>query len=315
MQSRITLRQLEYLVAVGQLGSVTLAAERLAVSAPSISTAISQLEAEFGLPLFVRKHAQGLTATPAGRSMIDQSRLVLEAAQRLNSIAAQYKDKVEGELKVGCLSTFAQMALPRLRKSFLARFPEVSFRQFERHQADLIDGLRNAALDVGLTYDLAIPADLSFEPLATLPPFAILPETHALAARASVAIAELAPYPMILLDLPLSAPYFLGLFEAAGCSPTIAERTQDIAVAHSLVGHDFGYSIANSRPLSQISPDGQALRFVPIEEAAKPLSLGILSAAGATSSRTIGAFTEHCRNQLAAGLLEKLSIRGKVNGP
>ena len=54
MALRFTLRQLEYLVAVGQSGSITLAAERLNVSAPSISTAIAQLEAEFGLPLFVR---------------------------------------------------------------------------------------------------------------------------------------------------------------------------------------------------------------------------------------------------------------------
>ena len=52
MARRFTLRQLDYLVAVGEAGSIAGAAERLNVSSPSISAAIAQLEAEFGLPLF-----------------------------------------------------------------------------------------------------------------------------------------------------------------------------------------------------------------------------------------------------------------------
>jgi DNA-binding MarR family transcriptional regulator len=51
---RFTLRQLEYLVAVGEAGTIAEAAHRLNVSSPSISAAISQLEAEFGVQLFVR---------------------------------------------------------------------------------------------------------------------------------------------------------------------------------------------------------------------------------------------------------------------
>lgn len=66
MVLRFTLRQLEYLVAVGELGSVTEAAERVNVSAPSVSAAISQLEREFGITLFVRRHAHG--ASPSRRS-------------------------------------------------------------------------------------------------------------------------------------------------------------------------------------------------------------------------------------------------------
>ena len=54
MPLRFTLRQLEYLVAVGECGSISQAAEKLSVSPPSISTSIAQLEAEFGFPFFVR---------------------------------------------------------------------------------------------------------------------------------------------------------------------------------------------------------------------------------------------------------------------
>ena len=83
MQTRFTLRQLEYLVAVGRFGSISLAADFLSVSPPSISNAISQLEAEFGLPLFVRKHAHGMAPTQSGRELMRQAALVLEGAKGL----------------------------------------------------------------------------------------------------------------------------------------------------------------------------------------------------------------------------------------
>ena len=65
MPSSFTLRQLEYFVAVGDAGSIAAASDRVNVSSPSISAAISQLQAEFGVQLFVRQHAQRLSLTPA----------------------------------------------------------------------------------------------------------------------------------------------------------------------------------------------------------------------------------------------------------
>jgi len=60
MALRISLRQLEYFIAAGEARSITLASERINISPPSISMAVSHLEKEFGLELFVRHHAQGL---------------------------------------------------------------------------------------------------------------------------------------------------------------------------------------------------------------------------------------------------------------
>ena len=49
MAVRFTLKQLGYFVAAGEAGSITLAAERVHISQPSISAAIAQLEHEFGV--------------------------------------------------------------------------------------------------------------------------------------------------------------------------------------------------------------------------------------------------------------------------
>ncbi len=302
MALRFTLRQLEYLIAVGDCGSVAEAAERVGVSSPSISVAIAQIEAQLGLALFIRRHAQGVSLTQAGRQVLDQARVVLAEAARMTEIASQISGVVRGSLRVGCLLTFAQVILPQLRRGFVTRFPQVEFQQSEGDQDDLFDGLRRARFDVALTYDLNIPTDLRFEALATLPPQAVLPADHPLAGRASLAPADLAPFPMVLLDLPHSADYFLSLFASAGVKPIIAERTRDIQVMRSLVGNGFGYSIANIRPLSDRAPDGMPLKTVPLSAGVRPLRIGLLQAEGAGQVQTVRAFADHARQQIAAGV-------------
>jgi DNA-binding transcriptional LysR family regulator len=308
MSVRFTLRQLEYLVAVGQAGSVTLAAERMNVSAPSISTALAQLEAELGLPLFIRKHTQGMTATPSGRDIIREAMATLAAARALSDLAEQFRGTVKGSLNLGCLLTFARILVPQLRRSFTNLHPEVAFHQTEAHQGALIKGLLDGTLDVVLTYDLALPPELTFIDLGTLPPFVTLPADHALAQRETLAITDLADYPMVLLDIPYSADYFLSLFEKAGIKPRVVERSGDLDVVRSLVANGFGYSIANFRPVTNYAADGRKLAFVPLSGSVQPMQIGLLYRKGARSSLTIQAFIDHAKAELER-LLPDLILR------
>ena len=301
MQVRFTLRQLEYLVAVGEAGSIALAAERMNVSSPSISTAIAQLEQEFGLQLFVRRHAQGLSPTEAGRRMVAEARAVLGGAGRLTDMANEITGMVRGPLTVGCLQTVAQMLLPRLRRSFTDLYPDVTFRQTEGNQADLFEGLRSGLMDAALTYEMDIPSDLRFVPLIALPPHALFPADHPLAGAACVTPAQLAPYPMVLLDLPFSAEYFLSVFARRGLKPRIVERTRDMGLMRAMVANGFGYSIANIRLRPDVAPDGQPLRIVPIRDAAmplEPLRFGLILTDAASGARRVQAFLEHCEAEV-----------------
>ncbi|MCV2863745.1 LysR family transcriptional regulator [Defluviimonas sp. WL0075] len=309
MPLRFTLRQLEYFVAVGEAGSIALAAERVHVSSPSISTAIGQLEAELGLSLFVRRHAQGLALTQAGRQVMDQARQVLREAEALTRLASDVTGAVQGPLALGCLLTFAQLVVPALRRGFELRYPAVRMRQTELNQQQIFEALRSGVLDVALTYDLELPEDLRFAPLATLPPYVLMPEAHPLAGRGSLTVEDLADHPMVLLDLPLSADYFLSFFRAAGVKPMIAERTRDMAVMQSLVGNGFGYSIANSRPPNDLSPDGHRLCCVPLVGKVRPMVVGLLAAEGADSVLTVRRFIEHCREVVGGEGLPGMSVR------
>ena len=295
MTLRFTLRQLEYLIAVADCGSVALAAERVNVSSPSISAAIGQLEASFGLQLFVRRHAQGLSLTEGGRQFTATARDVLAMAGRLTDRAADITGRVAGPLTVGCLLTFAQVLLPQLRRSFAGHYPDADFGQHEGHQAELFAGLRGGRLDVALTYDLEIPPDLQFLPLIPLAPYALLSEDHPLAKRTSVTPADLAPHPMVLLDLPFSADYFLSFFTSAGLTPVIAERTRDMGVMRAMVANGFGYSIANIRLGSDRAPDGRRLVFVPLQGDVRPMQIGLLLPRSEDRRRIVAAFVEHCQ--------------------
>lgn len=303
MPLRFTLRQLEYLVAVADCGSVALAAERCHVSSPSISAAIAQLEQEFGLQLFVRRHAQGLSLTEGGRQFTEAARAVLAAGAALGDRAAELTGQVRGPLAVGCLLTFAQVVLPRLRRSFAEAQPEVEFRQSEHDHAGLIEALRHATLDAALSYDLEVPGDLEFLPLLSLPPYALLPEGHALAGRDAVTAGDLAGLPMVLLDLPYSADYFLSFFAEVGLRPRIAERTRDMGVMRAMVANGFGYSIANIRLGSDRAPDGRRVVFVPLKTARPPMRMGLILPKGAPSRRAVAAFADHCRATVTEAML------------
>jgi DNA-binding transcriptional LysR family regulator len=141
----------------------------------------------------------------------------------------------------------------------------------------------------------AIPQDVRFEPLASLPPHVLLAADHPLAGEPALAPERLATEPMVLLDLPLSRDYFLSHFVAAGLRPRIAERTRDMAVVRSLVAHGYGYALANVRAGADRAPDGTPLRRVPLAGAPRPITIGLATMRGERQTRLLAAFAAHCR--------------------
>ncbi|WP_170577563.1 LysR substrate-binding domain-containing protein [Ruegeria arenilitoris] len=308
MPFRYTLRQLEYFVAVGKAGSIAAASDKLNVSSPSISAAITQLEVEFGVTLFVREHARGLSLTKAGHKIMERTEFVLREAELLATLAGEITGKVQGILSVGCLVTFAQIVLPGLRREFEDSYPNVHIEQRELNQADIFSQLRRAELDIALTYDLDIPTDLEFQPLHALPPYVVLGEDHPLAKQVELTIPDLQDSPMVLLDLPFSGEYFLSFFREANIKPNIAERTADMSVMRSLVANGFGFSIANIRPLNSLSPDGKKLVFVPLAGEVRPMRLGLLRARAENETNTLKTFVDHCAHAVKSGTLPGLCI-------
>lgn len=307
MPLRFTLRQLEYFIAVGDAGSIALAAEKMNVSAPSMSSAIAQLEAGFGVQLFTRRHAQGSVLTPTGTRFHAQAREILAEAGKLNDMANVYSGSVRGPLRVGCLKTFVQLMVPQLRRGFEDKFANVEFTQIDLDQAQIFEALGSARIDVALTYDLSLHSDIDFQPLRALPPFVMVATDHPLAGRREVTAADLIDHNMVLLDMPHSSDYFLSLFRALGQRPRISERTSEIAVQRGLVANGFGFGISNMRTVSELAMDGMPLKFIPLQTDIPPLQLGIALPRSAHVSRTIQSFIDHCHEAADANKLPGLA--------
>lgn len=305
MPVNFTFRRLEYFVVVGEEGSIAGAAEKLKVSPPSISTALVQLEDEFRTQLFVRHHAHGMSLTSGGRRLFHEAKKLLHHADNLRNIAADLSECISGELHIGCLQTVAPVLLPFLRRRFEEDFPEVQIRQWENHHAALLQGLLDAEMDLCITYDydLALPPDIEFLPLADMPAYVMLAAAHPLAKRPFIVPADLAAQPFILLDLPFSAKYFLSLFERAGVAPTIVARSKDMALVRSMVANGFGYSLGNIRSPFDFAADGEPIVQVPLKGGLRPLRLGLASYRANYEKRAATAFREYCLSMAGKGRL------------
>lgn len=292
---RYTLRQLEYFIAAGETGSITLASERINISQPSISTAISHLEQELGVQLFVRHHAQGLSLTPAGRRLLAEAKHLVEQAEGLYTVASEATDQVRGQLSVGCMVTLAPMIMPELAHGFTSAFPASRIRLQEANQELLLEGLGRAEIDVAVTYDLQIPDGIDFVPLASLPAHVVVSESHPFARLSAVGLQDLVDEPLVLLDLPISREYFLALFLKDGLQPRIHWRSSNQDVVRTMVANGYGYTLANVRPRSDLALDGRRVVRVRLSGDHRPMVIGMATLSGLRKSRLLEAFESHCR--------------------
>ena len=296
-----SLRQLRYFVAAADHGSIAGAARALNISQPSISSAIAKLETSFGVRLLLRHHAHGVTLTAAGRPLFAEARSLLAHAGELAEHARGLGESLRGRLDVGCFVTLAPSYMPAIARGFTGTHAEVDIRLHEGHQEALLRGLESGRFMVALLYDFDLGGDLTLEPLADLAPYALLPGDHPLARRRKVALAELAPLPMVLLDIPPSRDYFTSLFLKAGHRPLIRYRTPSIETLRGMVGNGMGYSLLVTRPAGDQSYDGRPLACRPLVDDVEPGRVVLASLGQSRPTRLAEAFAEYCRAYFAEG--------------
>jgi DNA-binding transcriptional LysR family regulator len=298
--ARFTLRQLSCFVAACEDGGIGAAAGRLHLAQATVSAAIADLERTLGVQLLVRGRRRAATPSPAGRELLAQAGEVLAAAGRLDERSSALRGDVSGDLPIGCLITLAPAVAPAVCRAFERRWPRASVTLVAAHQAELLGRLRDGTIALAITYDLGLNAAVSFEPLAEAPPYALVAAGHPRAHAASVGLDELAAEPFVLLDLPLSRNYFLGLFRTVGVEPVVSRRVADSELVRSLVAWGYGYTLANARPAPTRAVDGTPIWAVPLHGGAPPPRVGLARRAGLEPTRSAAAFAATCSEVLAA---------------
>jgi LysR family hydrogen peroxide-inducible transcriptional activator len=164
----VTLRQLQYAVAIAEEGSFGRAAARCRVAQPSLSAQLAQLERALGVRLFERGRGVSVRATAAGAELLDRARRVLIEAGDLVDAARRHADPLAGgRLRLGVLPTVAPYLLPELAPALRRAFPRLAIAWTEDRTAPLVEAVRRGELDGAL---VALEADLGGldrEPVAT----------------------------------------------------------------------------------------------------------------------------------------------------
>lgn len=175
----MNLRQIQIIMTVAELGSISRAAERLHVAQPALSRQIRLSEEELGIDLFVRS-PHGMIPTSAGRLLVSRAPGILSQLDDLRADVLSMADEVSGHLIFGAPPAIADRLAGSVIQEFRASFPKVTLRIIVGISGQVAQLLRNSEVDVAVLYEVPEIDTLNTEPLLDERLFLVGPQDAAL---------------------------------------------------------------------------------------------------------------------------------------
>lgn len=269
----LTLVQLRYFVAAATRLSMTEASYDLHIAQSAVSSAMAQLERSLGVQLFIRQRSKGLSLTDAGEQLLRDSRSLLAQVDEMSDSVRGQHYEVRGTLRLACFVTLAPFVLPKLISRVEREHPSLRIEIIEADVEGTVELLLSGAVEGAIAYHFEDVHDLTFHRLFRTAPHVILPSSHPLAHRKRLKLAELAGQDLVLLDIPHSREYFLGMLEQAGVPAQIRYSSHSYETVRSLVARGHGYSILNQIPQSPLTYDGGEVRALQITDPVESLDV------------------------------------------
>lgn len=195
----MTLTQLNYTLAVAEEGNFTKAAEKCFVTQPTLSMQVQKLEEELTIKLFNR-NTKPISLTPIGLKVIEQAKVILKEAKRMDDVVTSEKGIIGGDFRIGIIPTVMPTLLPLFLSTFIKKFPKVNLKIEELNTASIIEELKNGKLDAGIA---ATPLDdpkLIEKPLYYEPFVGYIPENHSLSKLKSLSVEDLEKIYILVLE-------------------------------------------------------------------------------------------------------------------
>ena len=192
----INFKLLHIFIAVADNKSFRLASEQLNRSQSAVSMQIKQLEDQVGVALFHRT-TRRVELTAEGSKL-----LTLPAAHWANGNGLrEIREAVDiqrGTLSFACVPTVAATILPRALRAFQANYPGISIVSANLPRGDLLECIRRREVDFGIGIQMERSTEFRFDGLFEDPIYAITTQAFPFRRRASVDLAELCAYPVLL---------------------------------------------------------------------------------------------------------------------
>ncbi|MGO6746655.1 LysR substrate-binding domain-containing protein [Rhizobium ruizarguesonis] len=237
--------QVEAFRAVMISGSTTSAAQVLHTSQPNVSRSIAQLEKATGLRLFERTPGK-LVPTNDGISFFKEVQRSFAGLRHLDEAAKRIRRFSGGSLTIAAIQILALGLIPRTIKHFAELYPEASISIHTGHSSAVSQWVDDQTCDIGIVSQLSETFGLETEMLYEIDAVCVMPKTHHLAAKAFIAVDDLADEPFISLPRNENGHSAVdAIFEETGINRVINLETPYSSITCSLVAQGLGVAIVN----------------------------------------------------------------------
>lgn len=235
--SRLKPRDLHIFLTVAEAGSMTKAAEQLAVSPPVVSKAISGLEDTLGVRLLDRLPG-GVELTPHGRALVRRGRAVFDELRQATAEMAFLSDPGFGTVRIACSEALAAGLIVEAIDHVARRYPRASFDVQQGAAETILRTLHERRADLVVARIASTDPEITLEPLLHDRLRVICGAGSSWAARRRrLSLADLADAPWILSSTEFASDGPVRQAFAAIGQPTPAARvvTGSLALRYRLL--------------------------------------------------------------------------------
>ena len=187
----MTIIQLEYLLAVANYGSFSLAAEKCFVTQPSLSMQVKNLEEELGV-IVLDRSKKPVLPTDAGLAVIRQAKEAVQAFAMVREVVSDLQNEISG--------TIAPYLLHRFIPDFVRKCPKVELQIREMMTGNIIRALDRDMLDAAIMAGGTSPEGIREEELFNDRFFAYVSTDHPLCQRSNIRIEDIDVRHLLLLS-------------------------------------------------------------------------------------------------------------------
>nr|WP_255032043.1 LysR family transcriptional regulator [Bordetella genomosp. 1] len=249
--NKLNYRQTEMLWAIVVAGSISGAARLLGISQPAVSRMLATTEKQLGLDLFERVRGR-LQPTADVHALFEEIEKTQRMMQRVNDLADALAGHGAGVLRLTSIPSLAQYLVPRAVARFQGRRADVMLRLNTNALPHLIPDVLNGEADLGLVVMQTEHPFMTSIPLHTGRMVAAIPAANPLATRSQVSLADLSPYPHIVVGTRMPFGMLVtNAFEQAGVPCRMCADVPWSQLACALVNAGTGIAIVDEFTVMQ----------------------------------------------------------------
>jgi LysR family nitrogen assimilation transcriptional regulator len=294
------LKQLECFVRVAELGSYTRASIVMAVSQPTLSRNVRQLEIELARTLFSR-NGRGISLTDNGVFFLPYAKAILSQHVQALEGLRQLADNPVGTVIIGAPPFVGRILTLRLVSAFRERFPKASIEIVEGRSWSIHEWLLMGRIDIGVWYNPIPSVHIEISPLVAKEQFLISRADAPEPSGRTVAFQDLGGFPLILPSHPNTQRILLETLVAeAGVKLNVPLQISGSSLILELVHQGHGHTIL-PRYIVEESPLAEKLRATPIVNPTPAIMLSLVVSAQRPMTRLARATSSLIQSFLGPG--------------